>query len=226
MSQPPTIARPRGRPIKADADGREALLRAGVEAFARQGFDGADLRGIAASAGVSPNLVRVHFGHKKGLWTACVERLAQAMEPGLAAAVALSEDDRPLAERLRDAITIMAAFYDAYPHVRDFIIRITSEDPDRAALVTQKLLRPAYEVGRPLLTAGLAAGIIRGSHPALVFVILNGMLSQPPQFPDLLALLTPDIPPDQARARLIETILATLLHDPLASSRDDTDTVK
>lgn len=225
MAQPSTTARPRGRPVKADADGREALLHAGVEAFARQGFDGADLRGIAASAGVSPNLVRVHFGSKNGLWTACVERLAQAMEPGLAAAVALTDNDRPLTERLRDAIAIMAAFYDAYPHVRDFIIRIASEDPDRAALVTEKLLRPAYEVGRPLLTAGLAAGIIRGSHPALVFVILNGMLSQPPQFPDLVAMLTPDIPPAQARAQLVETILATMLHDPLAIRRGDADTV-
>lgn len=190
-----------------------------VRAFARQGFDGADLRGIASAAGVSPNLVRVHFGNKNGLWTACVERLADAMTPSLTAAGQLFNDDsRPLAERLRDAVSITSAFYEAFPDVRDFVLRIASEDDGRAAIVTEKILRPGYEAARPLITAGIDAGIIRGAHPALVYVLLNSMLSQPPRFPELLARMAPDISPPKARAQLIETVVSTLLHEPQATA--------
>ncbi|PZN95364.1 MAG: TetR/AcrR family transcriptional regulator [Hyphomicrobiales bacterium] len=208
-------ARPRGRPAKGEADGRETLLRAAVTAFADHGFDGADLRGIALKAGVSPNLVRVHFGSKAGLWMACVERLAQDMAPGMAMVVHLAEiDSRPIRERLHDAISIMAAFYDAYPDIRDFVVRIASDESDRAALVADRLLRPAYEAGHSLIAAGIEAGVIKASHPALVFVLLNSMLSQPRHFPDLLARLAPEIAPTEARLRLIEAIRSTLLHDP------------
>lgn len=213
------LSRSRGRPTKDRADGREALLGAAVSAFARHGFDGANLRGIASAAGVSSNLIRVHFGNKNGLWTACVERLAEAMTPGLTAAGQLFNDDsRPLAERLRDAVSITSAFYDAFPDVRDFVLRIASEDDDRAAIVTEKLLRPAYEAARPLISAGIVAGIIRGAHPALVYVLLHSMLSQPPRFPELLAQLAPDIAPAVARAQLIETVVSTLLHEPQATA--------
>jgi AcrR family transcriptional regulator len=212
------LSRRRGRPTKDHADGRETLLKTAVGAFARHGFEGADLRGIAAAAGVSPNLVRVHFGNKNGLWIACVDHLAEAMTPGLAAAARLFDDlSRPLAERLRDAVSVTSAFYDAFPDVRDFVLRIASEDDDRAAIVTEKVLRPAYEASQPLISAGIAAGIIRAAHPALVYVLLNSMLSQPPSFPELLARLAPDIASEHARGALIETIVSTLLHEPAAS---------
>ena len=208
-------ARPRGRPAKGETDGRETLLRAAVTAFAEHGFDGADLRGIAAKAGVSPNLVRVHFGNKAGLWMACVDRLAQDMAPGMAVVAHLAAmDSRPIRERLHDAISVMAAFYDVYPDIRNFVVRIASDESGRAALVADRLLRPAYEAGCPLIAAGIDAGIIKPSHPALVFVLLNSMLSQPRHFPDLLARLAPEIAPTEARSRLIETIRSTLLHEP------------
>jgi AcrR family transcriptional regulator len=209
-------ARQRGRPPKSESGGREALLRGAIEAFARHGFDRADLRGIAARAGVAPNLVRIHFGDKAGLWSACVDRMAQDMRPGLEAVADLVMDDRPLAARLRMGVSVMSAFYDTYPAVRDFVLGIPSENPERAAHIARKLLIPAWEAGQPLIAAGIEAGIIRATHPALVFVLLNSALSQPPQFPELLTLLATDIAPEEARARLLETVLSVLIHDPAA----------
>ncbi|RVV99428.1 TetR/AcrR family transcriptional regulator [Mesobaculum littorinae] len=211
--RPPS--RPRGRPPKNQGGGREALLLAGMSAFARHGFVAADLRGIAAAAGVSQNLIRVHFGSKTGLWMACVEKLAQAMTPALEAAAELANSDpRPLTERLRDAVTLTSDYYDAFPHVRDFVLSITADDDEKAAVVTEKLLRPAYEASRPLITAGMEAGIIRGAHPALVYVLLNSMLSQPFRFPEFIGRIDPEIAPTQARGMLIETIISTLVHQP------------
>ena len=210
--------RRRGRPPNSEGGGRESLLRAGIEAFARHGFDRADLRGIAANAGVAPNLVQIHFGGKAGLWTACVDRMAQDMGPGLEAVANLVADDGPLAARLRTAVSVLSAFYDAYPAVRDFVLGVPSENAERAAHITRKLLLPAWEAGQPLIAAGIEAGIIRATHPALVFVLLNSALSQPPQFPELLALLAADIAPEEARARLLETVISILIHDPASES--------
>ncbi|MBB4127343.1 AcrR family transcriptional regulator [Xanthomonas translucens] len=211
----PRRPRPRGRPTKDQPDGRQALLAAAADSFARHGFDGADIRSIAAAAGVSPNLVRVHFGSKAALWSACVEQFAHALRPRLAAMAQLTADHaRALPERLEDAILLMASFYETHPAVRDFVARVVSERPERAAMVAEQLLRPAYDAGQALILAGIRAGIVKATHPALFFVLLNSMLSQPPEFPQLLARLAPEIGTGEARTRLIETVLATLLHPP------------
>jgi AcrR family transcriptional regulator len=215
MTTTPHRPRPRGRPTKDQPDGRQALLAAASGSFARYGFDGADIRTIAAAAGVSANLVRVHFGSKAALWSACVDQFAQALQPRLAAMAQLTADDaRALPERLADAILIMATFYETHPAVRDFVARVVSESPERAAVVTERLLRPAYDAGHALILAGIQAGIVKAAHPALFFVLLNSMLSQPPEFPQLLARLAPEIGAGEARTRLVDTVLATLLHSP------------
>jgi AcrR family transcriptional regulator len=220
MASRPTIDpvsqnRPRGRRTKEMPDGRQALLAAAARMFARYGFQGVDVRSIAAEANVSPNLVRVHFGSKAALWEACLDAIVTEAKHTFADVAKISgETVRSLRERLRDVIVRVAAFYSANPEVRDFVARHGADTPERATLVTERLLRPAYESSRELFEEGIKAGIIRSSHPALFFALLNVSLSQPPNFPTLLNRLAPEIEADAARARLIETVVATFLHLP------------
>ncbi|WP_298372168.1 TetR/AcrR family transcriptional regulator [uncultured Bradyrhizobium sp.] len=208
-------SRPKGRRSKDMPDGRQALLIAATEAFAAQGFDGADLRSVAAAAGVAPNLVRVHFGNKAALWEACLDRIVALAMPVMAEVHAIAVDmNRSLGERLRDLIIRVATFYAAHPQVRNFVVRHGAEAPERSTLVTEKLLRPAYESARELFQAGIAAGIIRSSHPALFFALLNAALNQPPSFPMLLGRFAPEIDPATAWTELLDTTVATLLHLP------------
>ena len=196
-------------------DGREALLVAATEAFANQGFDGADLRSVAAAAKVSPNLVRVHFGHKAALWEACLDRVVAIAAPAMADIHTIATDSsRAVGDRLSDVISTIAGFYAVHPEVRDFVVRHGAEAPERAVLVTERLLRPAYETVRELFVVGIEAGIIRSSHPALFFALLNAALHQPPAFPVLLKRLAPEIDAETSRALLLETTVTTLLHLP------------
>lgn len=212
---PPEGNRPRGRRTKDMPDGRQALLRAATVAFANNGFDGADIRTIAAAAGVNPNLVRVHFGSKAELWEACLDLIVASSTPSIAEVAKIAGDgSRTLYDRLREVVTRVATFYAAHPEVRDFVTRHGSDTPERAAMLTDRLLRPAYETARELFEAGIAAGIVRSSHPALFFALLNGAVSQPPTFPTLMNRLAPEIPLAEARARMTETVVATLLHTP------------
>ena len=58
---------------RAGASGtREAILEAARDRFARHGYDGATIRGIAADAGVDPALVHHFYGTKERLFVAAM----------------------------------------------------------------------------------------------------------------------------------------------------------
>ncbi len=209
-------ARPRrGRRTKDMPGGRQALLRAATQAFADEGFEGADIRSFAAAAGVSPNLVRVHFGSKADLWEACLDAIVLDAAPTMAEVTAIAHNTEwSVYERLRRTILRVVAFYEAHPEVRGFVARYGVEAPERAKLVAERLLLPAYGTNRELFVAGMETGILRCSHPALFFALLNTAVNQPPTFLMLVHQLAPEIPRDDARRLMTETIVSTLLLRP------------
>jgi len=75
-------------PARGDAT-REALIRAAVEIFGRDGFAATGTRAVADAAGVNQALIAYHFGGKAGLYLAAigdiVERVRQRIDPLLAA---------------------------------------------------------------------------------------------------------------------------------------------
>ncbi|MFB4279607.1 TetR/AcrR family transcriptional regulator [Nonomuraea sp. MTCD27] len=58
-----------------DLTARARIRDAAIQHFGELGYERASLRGIAETAGVSPGLVRHHFGTKQGLREACDEHL-------------------------------------------------------------------------------------------------------------------------------------------------------
>jgi len=62
-----------------DLTARARIRDAALWHFAEEGFSRATIRDIAATAGVSPGLVRHHFGSKEGLRDACDEAVSQRL---------------------------------------------------------------------------------------------------------------------------------------------------
>ena len=60
-----------GERAAGDLTARARIRDAALVLFAERGLDGATIRDIAKAAGVSPGLVRHHFGAKDGLRAAC-----------------------------------------------------------------------------------------------------------------------------------------------------------
>ncbi len=58
---------------------REALIRAAIEIFGRDGFDAASTRAISESAGVNQALIGYHFGGKPGLYLAALRFIAASV---------------------------------------------------------------------------------------------------------------------------------------------------
>ncbi|RJF89306.1 TetR/AcrR family transcriptional regulator [Oleomonas cavernae] len=66
------IPRKRGRPAKSREVVPEELLRQAFNMFAKEGFEAASLRKLAADSGVDFTLFRHYFGTKDQLWRAAV----------------------------------------------------------------------------------------------------------------------------------------------------------
>lgn len=78
------MERPVGNPAFEDLTGRARIRDAAIRLFAERGIEGTTVRDIAEMAGVSPGLLRHHFGSKESLREACdvyaLDRLVKIKE--------------------------------------------------------------------------------------------------------------------------------------------------
>lgn len=119
--------------ILKDAEGtRQALIRAGLDLFGRNGFDATSTREIAQAAKVNSAGIAYHFGGKDGLRQACAEAVIariQAVLVGGATSVAIAVDpvDRDMAaEQLLSLVDRMVAFLTTAPEselIARFVVR-------------------------------------------------------------------------------------------------------
>lgn len=211
-------SRQRGRRRRDMPDGRQALVDAATCVFAERGYEAADLRTIARVADVDPGLVRIHFGSKAGLWEACVVAIVAQAAPMISEVRQIVSDaTAPVRVRLSILIGRYVGFSFAHPEVRQFVAQHASESAERAALLTERLVRPSYEASLPLIQAGIDAGVIRVRHPAAFFALLNNAVNQPRAAPVLLHQLCLDIAPESVQELLTASLIEAFLHAPESS---------
>lgn len=119
--------------IIEDVEGtRQALIRAGLDLFGRNGFDATSTREIAQAAGVNSAGIAYHFGGKDGLRQACAEAIIARMQGVLAGgapavSMALEVTDRDAAtEQLLALIGRVVTFLTTVPEsevVARFVMR-------------------------------------------------------------------------------------------------------
>jgi AcrR family transcriptional regulator len=111
-----------------DLTARARIRDAALREFGERGFEGATIRGIAESAGVSPGLVQHHFGSKDGLRQACDEAVLDLVRRKVAA-IEAGDLANP---------SILAALYaSARPLVRYLARAVVDRTPASATLVDE-----------------------------------------------------------------------------------------
>lgn len=157
-------------PAFADLTARARIRQAALAQFAAHGYERATIRGIAAAAGVSPGLVRHHFGSKQALRDAVdahvlgeIRRLNdETMEAGkrgdLGPSAVSREAIRPfqgyLVRALMDGSALIAALFDQMVDMTEqWIARADEErtDPPFADRRTRAAVFNAMVLGVPLL---------------------------------------------------------------------------
>jgi AcrR family transcriptional regulator len=191
-----------------DLTARARIRDAAREQFAEHGFERTTIRGIAAAAGVSPGLVRHHFGSKQGLKDAVdahvVEELrrinAQTMVDAQDRTLYRAARSRPelapvqkyLAQALVDGSTTMATLFDQMvePTAQWFALADRDRtDPPYADLRTRAAVYTAMALGVPLLREHLSrvlgVDILSPEGDRLVALALLDIYSHPVLSPEL-----------------------------------------
>lgn len=98
------MAPPRNKSQDRADQTRQALLEAGIELFAKDGFDGVSNRTLAATAGTNQALISYHFGSKEGLYKAVFEYIASQVSDRMSETMGSTKRQvSDLKEKLSDA---------------------------------------------------------------------------------------------------------------------------
>jgi AcrR family transcriptional regulator len=205
--------RGRGRPANNHLHGDLALLRAGQTAFARHGFEGASLRKIAADAGVDPGLAAYHFGSKEALWTAVIERLAQALAPSIEELKHLRRNTHvPIGVRLGRALRQLVSLACEEPEFGMFITRVGAERGEKLDALVEKLLRPYHDAFKPLLVEAMREKVIPKQPVAVLYCMLTHAVSITVSYRHILERFSAPVQnTERLKAAITKCIFATFL---------------
>lgn len=161
-----------------DLTARARIRDAALEHFATCGFERATIRGIARAAGVSPGLVRHHFGSKDDLRKACDDHALSALrgyvsqtvtDEGLNDPRTLGEAWTPLhplrrylARALIDGSEAAGQIFDEMVAMTEQTLRQTDKhrpDPPAADLKTRASIMVAMALGIPAFREHIARNI-------------------------------------------------------------------
>jgi TetR/AcrR family transcriptional regulator, regulator of cefoperazone and chloramphenicol sensitivity len=161
-----------------DLTARARIRDAALRQFGEQGFERTTIRGIAARAGVSPGLVRHHFGSKEALRDAVdehvlseIRRINDEVQKGVAAGefseeAVTREAIRPfqgyLARAMVDGSTIISAFFDQIVALTEDWLGDAEERTDNrfyADRHTRAAVLSAMAMGVPLLREQLSRAL-------------------------------------------------------------------
>lgn len=179
-----TTARPRGRPLEADAGPSDAvLLDAVLVAFADRGFAGTSVRELARELGVSHNLIPQRFGTKERLWYAAVDHGFATLLGELLQVLADPPGDD--VERLRAMMVRFVEANAARPSLLRIINQEASTPGPRLDYLFDSYIEPVRQFGELLLADLHARHRLTTTSVALVYFLMTHGAGGPLAFPAL-----------------------------------------
>lgn len=135
------------------------ILDCSIVHFSERGFEAGSLRDIAAEAGVTHAVIRLHFGGKEELWRAAINLMfeRQNMELGYQEVLSL---DKLTKQALRDLIHRYVRYCARHPeHVR-IMIHESMRDSDRLEWVVGAHIKQTVHPLIRLLSRAVEEGIV------------------------------------------------------------------
>lgn len=130
---------PGGRPkLRNAAATRQRILEAAREAFIRAGYNGAGVREICASAGVSPMLVNRYFGSKEKLFREVVELIFRRRDIVITESVSPGQNPASFTQQIARELVNKTASSTA--PLDGFTLMLRSLGSDKATLVLRETI--------------------------------------------------------------------------------------
>jgi TetR/AcrR family transcriptional regulator len=209
MARAAAATRGRGRPRAGEEIDLVLLLRAALDAFAENGYDGTSVRELSRRLGVSHALLTARFGSKEGLWFAAMEHvLTEAEHTWREVADSPELDDL---EALRQGVVRQVIFSAAHPQVLRIMSHEGAIDSPRVRFVIDRFVNPLRPGVEYLLARLLAAGRIRPvPYTTLHYLVVVGggaLFANPVEAARLGAPAHPDSEDIRAHAEAVADVL-------------------
>ena len=149
-----------GRPQGARAEVTKArILHAAIQAFARDGFEGASTRQIAALAGENQGLITYHFGKKETLWKESIDSLLGGFRDAFLARVQMLSDADPRS-RMRLLIYFFVRYSAEHPDQMRLMVQEGKSESPRTEWLVNRHLRPLYALFGSLVSEAQEARVL------------------------------------------------------------------
>ena len=160
------------RPSADPGDTRTALLEAGRDLFARQGFDGTTVRQLTGEAGVNLGAVTYHFGSKRALYAAVLDR---EISPLREAVEELGRQDGTGLERILRVVELYFQHLTEHPTLPRLMLQEIAAGRTPPPPVVHGIRTVAGTLAR-FQKEGEADSTVRPGHPTLTAL---SVISQP-----------------------------------------------
>jgi TetR/AcrR family transcriptional regulator len=171
--------RPR-EPLQARAaETRARILEEAYNAFAERGFDGANMRDIAAAAGSSHAVIRYHFGSKEQLWRATVEDMFNRMRRELAEVAHPIRRKQSLNERLRNFLSGYIRYCAHHPNHARIVIHESMRGGERLQWMAEQFIRPDHDAVSAVIKALIDAKELPDVSPVALLYLIVSMCQLP-----------------------------------------------
>ncbi len=151
---------------------RDALIRAGIEVFAANGFAGSSTRRIAEAAGAHQSQIKYHFDTKDDLWKRCVERLLAELDAAIAANLDPTDTDvtASLAATIRGLVHFMAR----RPQLNRIMAHEATRSSDRLTWLVDTHLAARHRALTTRWTRLAEAGVVAPIDPDVLYHTVIG----------------------------------------------------
>lgn len=152
---------------------REAILAAALQAFARDGYDGASMPKIARLAQVAPPLIHYYFGSKEKLWRETIGHSLGELRRETSAIFQATRALNPL-DRLRALLQAHSHFAARWPDHFFMIMAEARSNTERFDWVQQNYTGVLFEEVLDILRDGREQGSIRDLNLEQIAITLIG----------------------------------------------------
>lgn len=193
---------------------REALLAATSELMTERETLDISLSDIAKKVGVTPAMVKYHFGNKDGLLMALLERDVGASIDGL---VWLLGVQMSLVSKMRNHLSALADAYIKYPYLNKLLLLMISDaSSDYSKIVTDRFIKPVVNAYEIIIETGIASGEFKSIDPMMFYFTTIGACENLFSSRFILSFLFNIVVPDEQlrrrqKAHFIESVMAGLV---------------
>jgi AcrR family transcriptional regulator len=158
-------------------------------------------------------LAAYHFGSKEALWTAVIERLAQALAPSIEELKHLRRNTHvPIGVRLGRALRQLVSLACEEPEFGMFITRVGAERGEKLDALVEKLLRPYHDAFKPLLVEAMREKVIPKQPVAVLYCMLTHAVSITVSYRHILERFSAPVQnTERLKAAITKCIFATFL---------------